>query len=113
MEIIFCWPMKPCQQPSDWVYLTVRIVGGHVGAHDLRRVLAMSRPVLNLFWARMRAADSGLMAFPCAALLLFQTGNGFDVVLVLGHVNLLKEKLCLRKSPSAPQRLVEANCMTK
>ena len=19
MEIIFCWPMKPCQQPSDWV----------------------------------------------------------------------------------------------
>ncbi len=19
IEIIFCWPMKPCQQPSDWV----------------------------------------------------------------------------------------------
>lgn len=64
MEIIFCWPMKPCQQPSDCVYLAGSASYAAMSARMIFAVyFAMSRPVLNLFWARMRAAYSGLMAF--------------------------------------------------
>ena len=48
--------------------------------------------VLNLFWARMRARVLRADRIPRAAVVFLQTGNCLDVVLILGHVNLLGAK---------------------
>jgi hypothetical protein len=63
IAISFCWPMKPCQQPRDCVYCRIRVVLGHVPAHDRRRVAGDVEAGLKRFCRRMRAAYSGLMSF--------------------------------------------------
>ena len=80
----------------------VRIIGGHVVAHDLRRVAGDVQAGLELVLGAHAGGGLGIDGVPGAALLLFQTGNSLDVVLILGHGVSPKEKLSLRKSSSAP-----------
>ena len=70
----------------------VRIVGSHVVAHDLRRVLGDVQARLEFVLGAHAGGGLGIDGVPGAALLVFQTGNSLDVVLILGHVNLLKKK---------------------
>jgi hypothetical protein len=63
LAIIFCWAMKPCQQPRDWVYLLLSASYSAMSRRMMAAVyLAMSRPVRKRFCTIMRAASSGWMA---------------------------------------------------
>ena len=63
IEISFCWPMNPCQTPSDWVYSDESPSYSVMSRRMMSAVYwAISRPVLNRFCARMRATYSGLIA---------------------------------------------------
>ena len=73
------------------VFRRVGVVGGHVGAHDLRRVLGDVQAGLELVLGAHAGGGLGIDGVPGAALLVFQTGNSLDVVLILGHVYLLKK----------------------
>ena len=63
-EIRFCWAIKPCQQPGDWVYLVVSASEAAMSARISAAVYrATSRPVLKRFCRRIRATASALTPF--------------------------------------------------
>ena len=70
----------------------VGIVGGHVGTHDLRGVLGDVQARLELVLRTHAGGVLGIDRIPRAAVRLFQASDCLDVVLILGHVNLLGVK---------------------
>jgi hypothetical protein len=70
----------------------ISIVGGHVGAHDLGGVLGDVQARLELVLGAHAGSVLRVDGIPRAAVVLFQTGNCLDVVLILGHVNFLGMK---------------------
>ena len=70
----------------------VGVVRGHVGAHDLRGVLGDVQARLELVLGTHAGGVLRADRIPRAAVVFLQTGNCLDVVLILGHVNLLGAK---------------------
>ncbi|MCY1217047.1 hypothetical protein D9M72_289460 [compost metagenome] len=89
----------------------VGIVGGHVGTHDLGGVLGDVQARLELVLGTHAGGILGIDGIPRAAVVLFQSRNCLDVVLILGHGNFLS-KASLKKMVECAATDVEASSVT-